>query len=134
VKRADRDWDFTIDATGTESRKSSWDNLNEEKEKARAQAAVSSKKDKPRKVVGREDPLETFESHHERDHEETEEPVAGERGKRPHRGLAVPLRKQAVDSEYRIRFEMYNVSIPFFHFSTLSTSRVSDRTVYWLRP
>jgi hypothetical protein len=113
VKRGDRDWNFTIDGTGTESRKSSWDSLDEEKAQARAQAAVRSKRDTPRKVVRIEDPPE-------RDREETEGPATGERGKRPRRGLAVPLRKQAVDSGYRIRFEMYNVSIPLFHFSTSS--------------
>jgi hypothetical protein len=105
VRRVDRDWDFTIDGADSESRRASGDNLDE-KAQIGAHARVFSKKEKPHRAVRIVEPTG---SHHERE-AEIREPVTDAGGRKARHGLATLPRMQAVDSGYRIRVEMYNVT------------------------
>jgi hypothetical protein len=117
VLQVNRDRNFTIDCADSDSKRSSWDSLDEEKARVRAQAIVSSQKDKPRKVVRIVERTETSQSHPDREAENGES-AADEGEKKARQGLATPPRKQATDSGYRIRVDMYNVSIILFQLSS----------------
>jgi hypothetical protein len=119
VRRVDRERDFTIDDADSYLRQSSWDGLAE-KAQDRAQDTVRSNKGKPYNLVRIVESTEVSNSRPDRKAEEA-------------RG-AMSLRNKAVDSGYRVRIEMDNVSLSSISSLSLLNKllRVSFATAYFV--
>jgi hypothetical protein len=117
VRRVDRERDFTIDDADSYLRQSSWDGLAE-KAQDRAQDTVRSNKGKPYNLVRIVESTEVSNSRPDREAEEARR--------------AMSLRNKAVNSGYRTRVEMDNVSLSSISsLSLLKLLRVSFATAYY---